>query len=323
HLSARTHLLILDYKQFLAARRIQLWWRRFSARQQERKRLAAVTIQRWWRGFSVRRNFLKTVEELLHKRLWEHYNRSATKIQALFRGWQVRQTVHDAYSLRNTQQLAAEELLCCVAYRLHHLLRTQSIPGIYSLRNSTCLSKAEKLLTSTTFRFHNDRARYYQTHNRNVMEDRRSQFKRSTGVTQVPYKGPNFNMSCKADCESSAFGTNYLDSRMYKIIQEYEKGLVDKKLKNVHRTLADRKYRKHVEDMMSRSVHKSHNFCGDVIQSMRKWRIWDDNNLCIKEDIFRTPDMLNKFLDEVATLVDELNDATCYCRIKKIDELQC
>ncbi|XP_034098408.2 uncharacterized protein LOC117563946 [Drosophila albomicans] len=320
---SQTCLLILDYKQFLAARCIQRAWRRFYASRPNRKDWAAIKIQRWWRGYATRKNYLKLVENMLHERLWAHYNKSATKIQALYRGWLVRQTVHDAYSLRHTQQLAAEELLCCVAYRLHHLLRTQAIPGVYSLRNSSCLSKVEKLLTSTTFRFHNDRARYYQMHMANLMKNRREEFKRNKFRTAVPFKGPNFNTGCNLACEESAFGIKYLDARMYKIIKEYETGKIDEKIKKVHRTLADRKYRKHVEDMISRTVNTSHNFCGDVIESMRKWRIWDDNNLKISEHIFRTPEMLNSFLDEAAILIDELNNVPCYCRIDNFEEVTC
>lgn len=132
-----TPLLLLDYVQFLAARTIQSHWRSHLSRLlQDRRRKAAITIQRWWRGFNTRRKHFDFVEDLLQKRLLEFYNKSATKIQALFRGWWTRRTVHDVYALQNMQACAAADLLNCVAYKLHHLLRTYSIPGIYSLRNS-------------------------------------------------------------------------------------------------------------------------------------------------------------------------------------------
>ncbi|KAH8394155.1 hypothetical protein KR215_000836, partial [Drosophila sulfurigaster] len=301
HPVARTCLLIIDYKQFLAARCIQRAWRRYYARRPNRKDWAAIKIQRWWRGYATRNNYLKLVENMLHERLWAHYNRSATKIQALFRGWLVRQTVHDAYSLQNF-----------LFFRL-----------IFFYFCFSCLSKVEKLLTSTTFRFHNDRARYYQMHMANLMKNRRDEFKRNKFRTAVPFKGPNFNTGCNLTCEESAFGIKYMDARMYKIIKEYETGKIDDKIKKVHRTLADRKYRKHVEDMISRTVNASQNFCGDVIESMRKWRIWDDNNLKISENVFRTPEMLNNFLDEAAILIDQLNDVPCYCRIDNFEEVTC
>lgn len=73
---------------------------------------------------------------MLQERLVNMYNKSATKIQALWRGWWIRRTVHDVYALQNMQACAAADLLQCIAFKLHHLLRTYSIPGVYSLRNS-------------------------------------------------------------------------------------------------------------------------------------------------------------------------------------------
>lgn len=127
--------------QFLAARTIQCHWRSHLSRLRESRRWrAAITIQRWWRGFNTRRKLVYKLEDMLQQRLLDLYNKSATKIQALFRGWWTRRTVHDVYALHNMQACAASDLLSCVAYKLHHLLRTYSIPGIYSLRNSTYVS---------------------------------------------------------------------------------------------------------------------------------------------------------------------------------------
>lgn len=130
-------MLVWDYKQFLAARTIQrkwraLWW----ARKHNRENQAAITIQRYWRGYAARKNFYKFVEDKLQQQVMDHFHRAATKIQALFRGHRVRQTVHDMSSLQTMQVCAAEDLLNCVAFKLHHLLRTYAIPGVYSLKNS-------------------------------------------------------------------------------------------------------------------------------------------------------------------------------------------
>jgi len=130
-------MLLLDYKQYKAARTIQSIWRGYFYRKMfEDRRKAAITIQRWWRGFSVRNNHYSFVENMLQKRLVDHYHRSATKIQALFRGWWSRHTIHDNSKLLRLQVCAAEDLLNCVAFKLHHLLRTYAIPGVYSLKNS-------------------------------------------------------------------------------------------------------------------------------------------------------------------------------------------
>lgn len=130
-------MVLLDYKQFKAARSIQRTWRRFNYWEKFRNQTqAAITIQRWWRGFSVRNNYNRFLENMLQVRAVRHYHDSATKIQALWRGWRSRQTVHDNSKLRRLQVCAAEDLLNCVAFKLHHLLRTYAIPGVYSLKNS-------------------------------------------------------------------------------------------------------------------------------------------------------------------------------------------
>jgi len=83
------------------------------------------------------------------------------------------------------------------------------------------------------------------------------------------------------------------------------------------------KIRKHVENMFSRKAYAHRDFCGDVIQSMRKWNIWDDHNLSISKCIFLTPEMLSNFLDEAAQLLDEVNNDTCHCKITVFDKLVC
>lgn len=127
----------MDYVQFIAARTIQRNWRRFSRRNTKGNvEKAAITIQRWWRGYRVRSRYMLIVERKLQDTLVNYYNNAATKIQALFRGWWARHTVHDVNALKKMQTCAAQDLLNCVAFKLHHLLRTYSIPGVYSLRES-------------------------------------------------------------------------------------------------------------------------------------------------------------------------------------------
>lgn len=78
------------------------------------------------------RKLEKETQEVVEK----YYFRQAQKIQALWRGWYTRQNIHDHSQLLKSQVLTAEELLQCVAFKLHHMMRTYQIPGVYSLRNS-------------------------------------------------------------------------------------------------------------------------------------------------------------------------------------------
>lgn len=133
----RTSLLILDYRQFKAARCIQRFVRGWLAcRKYHRLRWASIVIQTEWRRFYAQRCYYKKLENLVQQRIEQHYYQAALKIQSLWRGWWVREHIHDQTHLIRLQVTAGEDLLHCVAFKLHHLLRTHQIPGIYSLRNS-------------------------------------------------------------------------------------------------------------------------------------------------------------------------------------------
>lgn len=134
---SRTSLLVQDYLEFKAARSIQCFVRGWLCRTKyKRKRIAAIIIQSEWRRFYCQRLYFRKVEETLQQRIEQHFYCAARKIQALWRGWWVRHHIHDHSRLMRLQLMAGEDLLYCVAFKLHHLLRTHQIPGVYSLRNS-------------------------------------------------------------------------------------------------------------------------------------------------------------------------------------------
>ncbi|KAH8398940.1 hypothetical protein KR222_000112 [Zaprionus bogoriensis] len=320
---SRTPLLILDYVQFLAARTIQRHWRGFANRQKSwREWHAAVTIQRWWRGFYVRRMYVKKLEDRLQKTLLDHYNKSATMIQALFRGWWIRQTVHDVYALHRMQACAAADLLNCVACKLHYLMRTYSIPGVYSLRHSRCLSRVEKLLASINYRFHNQHVAIDMLSRQATVNAKRQQFRDAKFATNVPYNGPNYKGICKPHCEEFMRKTKDMDRRMFTIISAYDKSLVDTSAKKVHSSLIDRRRRRQLRLLLEKRDKRRSTFCADVIASMRRWKMLDGRKLTIAKDVFRDPENLEKFLNDVSEIV-ELMDGKCHCKIIKFDEIEC
>lgn len=137
NISFRIEILILDYVQFKVARSIQRYVRGWLCHKRyQRMRWAAIIIQREWRCFYYQRRYFRKVEEAVQQAAEQHYNLAATKIQAFYRGWWVRHYIHDHTRLMRLQLLAGEDLLRCVAFKLHHLLRTHQIPGVYSLRNT-------------------------------------------------------------------------------------------------------------------------------------------------------------------------------------------
>ena len=105
-------------------------------RRLQRMRCASIIIQKEWRRFYYQRKYFQKVEAAVQQAAEDFYNRAATRIQAFYRGWWVRHYVHDHSRLMHLQLLAGEDLLSCVAFKLHHLLRTHQIPGVYSLRNT-------------------------------------------------------------------------------------------------------------------------------------------------------------------------------------------
>lgn len=122
---------------FKAARCIQRFAKGWLVRRKlEKKRKAAIVIQKEWRRFYYQRYFYQLLENKVQLALTTHYFKAAQKIQAVFRGWWVRQHIHDHSRLIQIQITAGEDLLHCVAFKLHHLLRTYQIPGVFSLKDS-------------------------------------------------------------------------------------------------------------------------------------------------------------------------------------------
>ncbi|XP_023163294.2 uncharacterized protein LOC111594281 isoform X2 [Drosophila hydei] len=315
-------ILLMDYVQFLAAREIQRHWRGFKTRcSLKREWQAANIIQRWWRGYWERKTLFKFVENKIQNLLLSRYNRAATKIQALFRGWKIRQTMHDSKGLVRMQNCAAEDLLNCVAFKLHYMMRTYQIPGVYSLRNSHCLSRVEKLLASTQYRFHNIRVHSDMAYRKNMVERHRKEFKDARFYANAPYKGPNFNSACKPHCKESLYNTKDVDARMFKIISAYEKSQAEPKAKIVYHNLAERKRRHQINQILQRSEREKNNFCADVIASMRRWSIWNGNKITIDKDIFRNLDKLESFLDEAFEIL--YTYSTCHCKMPVHDIVVC
>ncbi|XP_022218968.1 uncharacterized protein LOC111071768 [Drosophila obscura] len=319
---SRTSVLVLDYKQFIAARRIQTLWRGYRVRKWNHLRWdAAITVERWWRGYRVRSHMSLDVEKRLQDNLVEHYNRSAIKIQSLFRGWWIRNTVHDANTLRRMQTYAAQELLYCVAFQLHHLMRTQELPGVYSLRQSECLSKVEKIMASMVFRFCNGGVLGLMARRTAQAEERRRLFQKSEYKTVIPYSGPNFNMDCSPQYDESLLTKTIVDNRIFKIIFEYEKSLVDPTVHEIQQNQAERKRRMFLEKVRAQQMAKKQSFCEYVIQNMRKWKVWNGEQIILRNDMFRDAENLEIFFNEAGHLLDKL--LTCHCRLDASPEGQC
>uniref|UniRef100_A0A034WFS9 Spermatogenesis-associated protein 17 n=1 Tax=Bactrocera dorsalis TaxID=27457 RepID=A0A034WFS9_BACDO len=329
---SRTSLLRLDYLQFKAARTIQKYLRRwYYQRIYQRKRTAAIRIQFEWRKFYRRHHTYRKLEEETQAVVEQYYFRQAQKIQALWRGWYTRQYIHDHSQLLKSQVLTAEELLQCVAFKLHHMLRTYQIPGVYSLRNSHCLSKVEKLLAAMSFKQHNKYVRQLRAKLDNQTNIARKKFEHSSYNTLVPYPGPNVHGYCDPKCEILEKSKD-VDRRMYNILNMYEQAakaqLRDKHraVKKRHRSV-ERKEKKTAASAKSKLaqrkssvVEKETDFCEDIVNSMKRWSILRDNNVTVDPDIFRRPEMLENFLHEIESIYNMMQEH-CHCKIKILEQL--
>ncbi|KRF98780.1 uncharacterized protein Dwil_GK27791 [Drosophila willistoni] len=127
--------VLLDYQQFKAARVLQLHFRGWLCRKRFLKQRAAVTtISRWFRGYICSKKRFFATQEDLQATVLAYYNHYAIKIQAFYRGWRNRLFIHDVRALTRMQLNAAQDVINCIAYQLHTLLREQKLPGVYSLR---------------------------------------------------------------------------------------------------------------------------------------------------------------------------------------------
>ncbi|XP_023298509.2 protein OPAQUE1-like [Lucilia cuprina] len=306
---SRTCLLLQDYLEFKAARCIQRYLRGWLLRTKYRRlRLAAIIIQREWRRFYCQRLYFRKVEETLQQRIEQHYYRAAQRIQALWRGWWVRHHIHDHTRLMRLQLMAGEDLLYCVAFKLHHLLRTHQIPGIYSLRNSSALSKVEQLLASLTFKACNQRSIQAKEQRRHEIEVARREHKKSAYGTKVPFSGPDIHNLCAPKC-APLYNAKDADMRISKILQMYEEANRElAKPTKLRKKSAFSKQSQGIE-----SLPETPSFCGDVVSSMKKWKIITENNVNVDPNVFRNPQNVEKFLKEIESKMSLLQ-GNCYCR---------
>lgn len=128
---------------------------------------AATTIQRYFKGFKYR----MTIYHHIKLEVDDYNDRMATIIQKVWRGYLSRkykfnyrglqcwleqikdENAHVKTKLNEFSNETYEKAARCkqhywdyIRYRLHHLLRTKAIPGIFSDQHSTELSLLEKCL---------------------------------------------------------------------------------------------------------------------------------------------------------------------------------
>ncbi|XP_026823958.1 uncharacterized protein LOC105281322 [Ooceraea biroi] len=86
---------------FIAARKIQAWFRGIATRNHLRKlHENATVLQRHWRGYRARMFVNRYLVERVHQMWQDYYNSMATRIQAVWRGYWTRKTQINVLQLR-------------------------------------------------------------------------------------------------------------------------------------------------------------------------------------------------------------------------------
>ncbi|XP_051859001.1 abnormal spindle-like microcephaly-associated protein homolog [Drosophila albomicans] len=153
----RTQLLLLDYKQFKAARIIQKTFRGWRVRNHMVKQSnAAEIIQRVWRRYLVGRNLQMIAEEKVQQSMVILFNSSSIKIQASFRGWWTRKHVNNTSYLHTLQLNAVQYILYEMIGSLHTMKRSNVLPGISTFYNQECMDKVQNLLSTLSYRMYNE-----------------------------------------------------------------------------------------------------------------------------------------------------------------------
>ncbi|XP_030375051.1 uncharacterized protein LOC115624488 [Scaptodrosophila lebanonensis] len=309
---SRIELLILDYKQFKAARTIQRYVRGFLVRQLIlRREWAAITIQKWWRRFAKQRYFFELCQTILQERLLRHYNENAIKIQALFRGWWVRKHVTDMNLLKRVQTNSLEDLLLCLCFKMHTINREGKLPGVYSLRNSKCLEEVEQFITTMSYRFYNNNVRTHGQERLARLNTMRIKFMKATQYTTVPYPGHNiFGLCQQQDDDEMACTQKEGDPRLADVNRIFTNG----RRPIVHTNILKKRGTFERELFMTMRRQNRKQFCKHVINSMRKWRLENGEKLILPKNIFDDPNKLEEFLINVAEEVRE-NEVSCYCQL--------
>ncbi|XP_071282065.1 spermatogenesis-associated protein 17 [Agelaius tricolor] len=148
--------------KYKAAVRIQRWFRACRVRAYLRYLSKMATlIQKWWRGYLRRKNFIEVVERAYFIKKEKFYNEMAVRIQKTWRGYYVRKYIHNFYALKKylnavsvNNELVRYELQEYAdmkeneekmkdlekkekekkyqARKMHYLLSTEQIPGVYN-----------------------------------------------------------------------------------------------------------------------------------------------------------------------------------------------
>ncbi|KAH8238986.1 hypothetical protein KR038_011542, partial [Drosophila bunnanda] len=289
--------VLLEHKQFLAARIIQSHVRGWLFRTIfRRQNLAATTISKWWRGYWLRSNQFAGIEAELQVLLIKYYNDMANKVQALFRGWQTRMKYQDFQGMQQLRMQNAEDMLSSLAKVLHEMRKDRLLPGIYGLRGTDLIHKIEGLSLTFGYRFHNGRMRAAIAQRQALLAKRRKDFQKAMLYTLAPFPGPDSMLAQPTDFSLA----KRIGTQQQRVFLMYDKCNRDRHIKNIYLKVSAR-----LRNTMAANREAIKNrFCKELVRRTVRASL----NLPIHS---RFSEMVHQFIDDLLTQVVEYN---CYCR---------
>ncbi|XP_060656379.1 uncharacterized protein LOC132791463 [Drosophila nasuta] len=303
----RTQLLLLDYKQFKAARIIQKTFRGWRVRNHMVKQSnAAKIIQRVWRRYLVGRNLQMIAEEKVQQSMEILFNSSSVKIQASFRGWWTRKHVNNTSYLHTLQLNAVQDILYEMIGSLHTMKRSNVLPGISTFYNQECMDKVQNLLSTLSYRMYNEVVARRQLRTNLRLKEDLEMWKKSQLYTLVPYMG----ISCEPSMHYIDMGPSTEDFK--------EIGLVKCILEannKIHKTK-----RKSIEKVKGRfSEHSFPDnqsmFCREMMEKIKKWKALQDTGLGKSLQNRYSQEYMPDFLSDIKSYLESHNYMeNCYCK---------
>ncbi|EDW89699.2 uncharacterized protein LOC6528955 [Drosophila yakuba] len=312
----RVQSVLLDYKQFKAARTIQRYFHRWLVRDHLRKlKKSAVIIQKWWRRFQAQRNLLYVAETALQSASLAHYETSATLIQTLYRGWWSRKHIFDLTMLKSVQNTLAKDLIHTLVKYLHSTKDSDMLPGVYTIRDSgTCLKTLEELMSTFGFRYYNAQACYKMSKTLSIVAQGRKAFTATLHFTDIPYPGFNDRGFCSAR-QYSTMSLNTRDPDHFEFIHTFLSGrrkvgmTITAKFEQKMANLAE----ENRLNMLIKRDNKKKGFMKRIYLDMKNWH-YSNGDRILPIRLFKTTEMsvvLESAQKTLESIFGELEPCVC------------
>ncbi|KAI9575229.1 hypothetical protein GQX74_015740 [Glossina fuscipes] len=271
---------------------------------------------------SIEENFLSTkipteIDPLknTHSEYWEHDGDECSNIEVMTRTQTSIRDYLEFKAARSMQRFVRGWLLRNrLAKRICAAIIIQAEWRRFYYQRLT-LSKVEELLASMTFKQCSDRA--FEVNSQLAMNAQyaKLRFNDSAATTQIPFAGPSIYNLCEPKCVA-LYSERDADRKMAKILHMYEEACrEDPKI-----------FKSRVKSSKAAGCRRMYlppptTFCGDLIRSMKKWKIIKEKHPAVDKSIFETPQNVVNFLKEVRSEWNILH-GNCHCSDAFVKELK-